>query len=252
MLIALCSCKGAPGVTSSALAIAASWPRPVVLVEADPSGGDLMYRCTHASGGSLAAAPGIVQLATAARNAPEGRPGVLAAATQPLACGVPVVQGVAHRGQSRGLAGLWSAIARTAANDVDVDVIVDLGRIEDATMPLVEASQWTLVVAQPLLDSVMHLRDVVGQVVPRAGGAVAPLLVGRSEHAGANGDDLDAVLADVGAGCGPTLGLAWDPKALWALEKGRITKSVTRSPLMRSAYRVADQLAAETREGATA
>ena len=42
MLIALCSVKGAPGVTTSALALALSWPRPVVLAELDPAGGDVL------------------------------------------------------------------------------------------------------------------------------------------------------------------------------------------------------------------
>ncbi|MFC7571425.1 hypothetical protein ACFQX8_02510 [Klenkia terrae] len=42
MLIALCSAKGAPGVTTSGLALALSWPRPVVLAELDPAGGDVL------------------------------------------------------------------------------------------------------------------------------------------------------------------------------------------------------------------
>lgn len=37
-MITLVSASGAPGVTSTALALASSWPRPVLLVEADPSG----------------------------------------------------------------------------------------------------------------------------------------------------------------------------------------------------------------------
>jgi hypothetical protein len=42
-LIALASIKGSPGVTTAATALAASWPegRQVLLVEADPFGGDL-------------------------------------------------------------------------------------------------------------------------------------------------------------------------------------------------------------------
>jgi len=38
-LIALASATGAPGVSTTALGLALNWPRPVVLVEADPNGG---------------------------------------------------------------------------------------------------------------------------------------------------------------------------------------------------------------------
>ena len=41
VLIGLLCAKGAPGVTTSALAIAAQWPRLAVVVDADPSGGDI-------------------------------------------------------------------------------------------------------------------------------------------------------------------------------------------------------------------
>ena len=56
MLIALCSAKGAPGVTTSGLALALSWPRPVVLAELDPAGGDVLagYGRGELSAGGLA------------------------------------------------------------------------------------------------------------------------------------------------------------------------------------------------------
>src|ERR1700733_5524315 len=43
-LIAVAADKGAPGVTTTALSLAAVWPRPVLLAECDPAGGDLVYR----------------------------------------------------------------------------------------------------------------------------------------------------------------------------------------------------------------
>ncbi len=42
MLIALTSAKGAPGVTTTALALTLSWPRRAVLAELDPAGGDVL------------------------------------------------------------------------------------------------------------------------------------------------------------------------------------------------------------------
>ena len=38
-VIALASASGSPGVTTTALGLALLWPRPVLLVEADPTGG---------------------------------------------------------------------------------------------------------------------------------------------------------------------------------------------------------------------
>jgi hypothetical protein len=38
-LIVLASASGSPGVTTTALGLALTWPRPVLLVEADPTGG---------------------------------------------------------------------------------------------------------------------------------------------------------------------------------------------------------------------
>ncbi len=40
--VALCSAKGSPGVSTACLALALMWPKPVVLVDADPAGGDLL------------------------------------------------------------------------------------------------------------------------------------------------------------------------------------------------------------------
>ena len=38
-LIVLTSAAGSPGVTTTAVGLALTWPRPVLLVEADPTGG---------------------------------------------------------------------------------------------------------------------------------------------------------------------------------------------------------------------
>jgi len=40
-LIAVAADKGAPGVTTACIALAAVWPRQVLLAECDPAGGDL-------------------------------------------------------------------------------------------------------------------------------------------------------------------------------------------------------------------
>src|SRR5260370_41902593 len=65
-LIAIASDKGAPGVTTAALALAAVWPRPVLLAECDPAGGDLVYRFPAVGGGHLDPRRGALSLAVVA------------------------------------------------------------------------------------------------------------------------------------------------------------------------------------------
>jgi cellulose biosynthesis protein BcsQ len=67
-LIAIAADKGAPGATTTALALAAVWPRPVLLAECDPAGGDLVYRLPAADGGRLDQRRGLLSLAVAARR----------------------------------------------------------------------------------------------------------------------------------------------------------------------------------------
>src|SRR4051812_43116182 len=65
-MIALTSAKGSPGVTSTALALATAWPRPVVVAECDPSGGDVVAGLLRAEQNPVG---GLLQLALAARRA---------------------------------------------------------------------------------------------------------------------------------------------------------------------------------------
>ena len=78
-VIALASAKGSPGVTTATLALAATWPGRALLVEADPAGGDVLAGYGR---GELPPAPGLLELATAARR--ELTPRDLLAHSRPL------------------------------------------------------------------------------------------------------------------------------------------------------------------------
>ena len=52
-LVVVSAGKGSPGVTTTALALSAVWPRPALLMECDPAGGDLPYFMPAADGGVL-------------------------------------------------------------------------------------------------------------------------------------------------------------------------------------------------------
>lgn len=243
MLIGICSAKGSPGTTSAALALGAVWPRPVVVVEADPSGGDLAYRCQAATGGPLHAAPNLLTLAAASRGRADSS--MLEANAQQLKCGVPVVQGVTAPTQSRGLIGIWGELA-AAMESQERDVLVDLGRLDrsNPAFPVAEAADVLLWVGATSLESVMHLRAGLGEAITHVNSskvtAILPLLVGEDAHAGRDCADLDQLLAKDGLPVLPALHLAYDPRALDRLQNGEQPGGrLGRTLLVRSARTVA-------------
>ena len=233
MLIALASVKGSPGVTSAALALAAVWPNPVVLVEADPSGGDLTYRCRLSPGTVIESRSGLVGLAAAVRSHAghgsrdvAGMGAALRAASVELACGVRAVTGVTSAAQSRGLAGVWPAI-NSACAGAGLDVITDLGRVgpDHPAAPLVSTADHLLVVASATLASVMHLHEAIPDLVASRLGRTpgmrcSPVLVGPDAHATRDGADLDSLLSRHGLALEPTLAVPFDQRALHRLEDG--------------------------------
>ncbi len=119
-LIALASIKGSPGVTTAALAMAASWPtgRQVLLVEADPFGGDLAPRYGKAATGGLAS------LFAAARRSL--RPEDVWDHVDHLPGGLPVLFGLTGMHQAVANEKAWPVVVG-ALGDQDGDVVVDVG-----------------------------------------------------------------------------------------------------------------------------
>ncbi|WP_432833062.1 hypothetical protein [Dactylosporangium sp. CA-092794] len=123
MLIAVASVKGAPGVTTLALGLAALWPElGAVLVECDPDGGDLAARFGHHPD------PGLASLAAAARTGLTQVP--LAEHVQRLAVGANVVLAPPGDGAAAAVQTLTYSGGETLrrAGD-DQPVVVDLGRL---------------------------------------------------------------------------------------------------------------------------
>jgi hypothetical protein len=247
MLIGLASVKGSPGVTSTALALAAAWPRQVVLLEADLAGGDLAYRCRAAHGGPVYSTKGLLRLGAAVRGGMPG-PGAVTNEAQLLACGVNLVQGVTTVAQARGLSGLWPTIAQ-ACTAAEVDVIADLGRLDrsSAVMPLAQATDYLLPVASTTLESVMHLteglNDVVGGLAQRGTVNVSPILVGPDAHSARDCADLDDLLTRAGLPILRTQPVPYDPKTLQRLEQGeRATGRLGRTFLLRAARAIAGSM----------
>jgi MinD-like ATPase involved in chromosome partitioning or flagellar assembly len=158
-LIAIASDKGAPGVTTAALALAAVWPRPVLLAECDPAGGDLVYRFPAVGGGHLDPRRGVLSLAVVARRGMQ--PQQVWEHVQKLHGGLDVLAGVTNAEQGAGLSLLWGPIGKALASMPQADVIADCGRL-GADGPLydllAEATTVVLVTKVHVAD-VIRLRD---------------------------------------------------------------------------------------------
>lgn len=157
-LIALASVKGAPGVTTTAVALGVTWPkgRRVVVAEVDAGGGDLAAR--H----GLAAEPGVASLAGAARR-PLG-PGAATRHVQALSFGLdvlvapprPTEMAVALAG-AEGLAGALRALP-------GADVVLDAGRVSASSpvLALLSRADAVAVLVRPSVCDLGHLGEALG------------------------------------------------------------------------------------------
>ncbi|WP_328537308.1 hypothetical protein [Streptomyces sp. NBC_00344] len=163
-LIALAADKGSPGVTTAALALAAVWPRRALLAEADPAGGDLVYRTTGANGGPLNPNTGLLSIAAAARRG-------LAADqlwdhAQPMSGGLELLVGLGSAEQAAGLAGVWPTLGHAFATlgespHAPADVIADCGRIAGGSpaIDLMPQASLVLLVSRAEPEHIARVRD---------------------------------------------------------------------------------------------
>lgn len=163
-LVVLASAKGAPGTTTAALALAAMWPRPVLMADCDPAGGDVALRMPSRAGGPLDPDTGLVSLAAAARRGLQsGRlPGDLVADhTQQVVGGLDVLVGLRTAEQSAGTDVLWPLLGGALAGLQGVDVVADVGRIGPggSVLPVVRCAQLVVLVCRASVSSVFHTRE---------------------------------------------------------------------------------------------
>lgn len=240
MLISLVSAKGAPGTSTAALALALVWPRPVLLAECDPRGGEVLWGFGQ---GRDAGGRGLLGLQVAARR----QPMAVALWSQVIELeaeqtwALPGVEEPRHAGTVE-----WSGVARALASLQDVDVIADCGALPAVKPPtaVLAASDLVVLVTRATLRSTHATQGVTGSL--------------RSELmvSGWGADRLVSVvvgpghpypLADVvGAfsGAAPVHGsLPWDPDAAEVLSDGAPAgRKFTRSALMRAAGELATVL----------
>ncbi|GAA4518878.1 hypothetical protein [Nonomuraea ferruginea] len=232
-LIVLAADKGAPGVTTAATALAAVWPRPVLLAECDPAGGDLAYRLPAVDGGVLNPGKGLLTLGATARRGLD--PAQIPAHTQKVIGGLDVLVGLTHGEQAAGLTWLWGPLGRALAGIPEADVIADCGRLgaHPQLGDLMAEADQVVLLARATLDHVAHLRERLS--ISKAHGVVV-IADPRSYRA-----SIEEVRRIVGPHVGFVHGLAHDPKGAELL-RGQWGGRLDRSLLIRTARDLAGRL----------
>ncbi|QRX91165.1 MinD/ParA family ATP-binding protein [Streptomyces noursei] len=237
-LVAVGSVSGAPGVTTTALALGAAWPREAdggvrpVMVEADGSGGDLMMRF------GLPPAPSLLDVAAAVGKP---HPGSLLGAVSELPFGVRAVVAVPGRRPCNEAVKLLAAEGgRRLLLGEEGDqgtVLLDVGRLGEDTVPLLRVADQVVVVARGGAEPLTHVSaygleaEVFAERLTLA--VVGPCPYPADEVAGALG--IEKVVF-----------VPWDAKAVAAMSRPRRgtlpTTGFRARPLMAAARLLARQL----------
>jgi hypothetical protein len=157
-VIALTSASGSPGVTTAALGMALLWPRPVILVEADPTGGSSLlagyFRGTREYAG------GLIELALTASTIHDG----LAEVAQRIdGTDVSFVAGTRSHTQAPALRDLWQPLSEELADleTAGQDAIIDAGRLglAGSPEPLIANADLTLILTRTSLPALSATRS---------------------------------------------------------------------------------------------
>ncbi len=165
-IITLLSGSGSPGTTTTALALALSWPRPVILLDADPSGSAAVL-AGYLRGEQHRDAASVADLAIALRAGE--LEDSLPAVQIPLSDTVSLIPGPKTHAQAvRALQGLWQPLATVLAAQAEQggDVIVDAGRLGlvGHPEPLVQASDLVLLVSRCTIPAIAGMYQWAGQL----------------------------------------------------------------------------------------
>ena len=237
-IIALASAKGAPGVTTTTLAMAGVWSGRVVVAECDPFGGTIAARF------GLPPSPGLLSLASQSRH--QLRAESLRSHMQRLPPGgVPVLLGVQTFEQAMAVGRTWSLLPPALAG-LGVDVLVDCGRLlpDAPSQAVLEAADLVLLVTRPTVEEIAHLERRLGPL-EEDGRTTGVALVGDVPYS--RRTVADRLTAD-GLRT-PVLGvLADDPEAANMLcgrpsrRRAAARSQLARSYLVRSARELAETL----------
>jgi hypothetical protein len=190
VIVVVASIKGAPGVTTTATALATAWPqdRRVLLVEADPFGGDL------AAWFGVAPTTGLWSLLAAGRRGLEADAVWEHTATLPT--GLPVLYGLASADQAVANEAAWPAVAEALAA-LEADVVIDAGRLlphfAGGIQPLLSLAEVFMVLCPPTLAGIVHLKTSLPSLA--AASSAGQLIVQPTAEKGFSSDEIASTLA---------------------------------------------------------
>ncbi len=240
-LVPILSLSGAPGVTTLACLVASTWPvqGSVLVVECDPSGGDLAARF------GLTSTVGWRSLAAAVRRTGTTTP--LDPHLQGLPGGLPVLIG-AEEGTSPAADGPEAQVVRAGpGGDRGAGVVVvDLGRAprdRTDTGGWLAAGDLSILVVRDDAAAALRVRDRATELLDRTDGRLGLVVVGGSTF-------RCRELAEF-TGIAPLGDVAFDPEsAAVASGASGAGRRLERSRLLASARRVGERVADRTGDGA--
>lgn len=180
-VICLTSASGSPGVTTTAVGLAFCWPRPVLLVDADPTGGSGIL--AGFLKGTTPYEAGLIELALSPLSTSDAVRDVV----RPLSPSVALIAGTRTHAQASALRDVWEPLA-LALRDLEAsgqDVIVDGGRLglTGSPQPLLDQADATLLVTRANLPSISAARSWAETVRQPGNGWRHPglLLIGEGQ-----------------------------------------------------------------------
>lgn len=235
-LISFTSVSGTRGLTTTVVGLGLTWPRPVIVVEADPSGGSQMLAGYFRG----LARPGLSELVLAHRQhqLAQELPARLFPAADSQASFLP---GIRSPLQGPTMVGVWDELLdalRELEASSPVDVLVDAGRLGlvGAPAPLIGEADLTVVLAGSGLPELACLRSWLPWL--RRGTAELRLLLQEPGRPYSAAD----VERDLGV---PVIGtLPWDQQAARWWSHGEAQRRFERTPLAKAVNGLGEQLRA--------
>src|SRR4051794_24565681 len=249
MLTVVTSGRAAPGVTPSAGELALAWPRPLLVADCDPAGGDM---APGLLAGRIGVDRGLLSWSTAARrdlSTAETAALLTQHAVQlPEQPQVSLVPGFATATQASSFTvESWERLARALGQSAASrarDALVDAGRLvtDRGCWPVLRAADRVLLVVRPSVRSVHAAQDAVQRLRQQLGdlAKVAALVVADGPYSAA--EVVKALQL-------PLAGeLPYDRTAAAVLSDGAISsaKPLRRSALLRGSWSLAGRLAVTT------
>lgn len=182
-IIVVCSASGSPGVSTSAIGLALSWPRPCLLVEADPSGASAMLsgRMREVAPSGI---PSVFHLAVLHRQR-GSIPPLLDTAVVVPDTNLRLISGIRHHLHAASVTQVWAPIVDQLRgfDEAGTDVIVDLGRLGLTGSPqlLLQAADLVLLTTRSTLPALIPAKNwavSLTEVLGPDSGRLGLLLIG--------------------------------------------------------------------------